>query len=448
MSAVLHSFENPPGRDRTSSRTTCDRIAPCLFSPDRVAFVDIETTGLSLHYDEITVVGATMGGHTLTWVKGDDPTSLISFLDEAQSWVTFNGLRFDAKFLKQEFPELQEPSNHLDLMYLCRSIGWSGGQKSIEKLLGIEVRDQAVDVDGAEVVLLWHRHLRGAPGALEKLVRYNRADIAAMGAILDAALNELHAQLDLFSSRSDFAPIAARCLSAGVPGDLADRRPSGFRIPTFSVLFEPGPAEGARVVGIDLTGSEKRATGWALLEGCSTSTSLISSTEEIIEMTLEARPDLVSIDSPLCLPLGRRTAFDDDPTRAKYGIMRSCERELKRRGINVYPCLLPSMQKLTVRGIEIAQALRAEGVDVIESYPGAAQDIIRVPRKGKDHSFLRAGLREFGLYGDIDHDGLSHDELDAITSALVGTFKLAGHFEELDNDGGLPMVIPRLPATW
>ena len=62
--------------------------------------------------------------------------------------------------------------------------------------------------------------------------------------------------------------------------------------------------------------------------------------------------------------------------------MRECERELKRRGVNVYPCLIPSMQKLTARGIRLARSLRERGIPVIESYPGAAQDIMRIPRKG------------------------------------------------------------------
>ena len=53
--------------------------------------------------------------------------------------------------------------------------------------------------------------------------------------------------------------------------------------------------------------------------------------------------------------------------------MRESERELKRRGVNVYPCLIRSMQRLTARGIRLAGTLRERGLPVIESYPGAAQ---------------------------------------------------------------------------
>jgi predicted nuclease with RNAse H fold len=42
---------------------------------------------------------------------------------------------------------------------------------------------------------------------------------------------------------------------------------------------------------------------------------------------------------------------------------------------------LPSMQGLTRRGMALAVRLRDLGVPVIESYPGAAQDIMGIPRK-------------------------------------------------------------------
>jgi predicted nuclease with RNAse H fold/dephospho-CoA kinase len=164
--------------------------------------------------------------------------------------------------------------------------------------------------------------------------------------------------------------------------------------------------------------------------------------DQIVEATVAARPDLVSIDSPLCLPAGRLTVDDSDPGRDRYGIMRQCERELKRRGVNVYPCLLPSMQKLTARGIRLAAILRKHGIPVIESYPGAAQDIMRIPRKGAGVEWLKMGLREFGVLGDLD--AATHDELDAVTSALVGMFHWNGMSEALGSQQEPPLIIPKL----
>ena len=47
---------------------------------------------------------------------------------------------------------------------------------------------------------------------------------------------------------------------------------------------------------------------------------------------------------------------------------------------------------------------------------------------------LKAGLREFGISGDYETQNVTHDELDAITSAVVGTFHLAGMSEALGTD--------------
>lgn len=172
-----------------------------------------------------------------------------------------------------------------------------------------------------------------------------------------------------------------------------------------------------KVVGIDLTGSEKRPSGMATLyDGGRVMTARCKTDKEIIGYVLTAQPTLVSIDSPLSLP--------EDPTK----IYRDCELELKRRGIGVYWCLLPSMEKLTRRGIALAQSLREQGFSVIESYPGAAQDILGIPRKSKGIQLLAEALAGYGIKGNL---AVSHDELDAITSAIVGQLYLSGEYEAL-----------------
>jgi predicted nuclease with RNAse H fold/dephospho-CoA kinase len=173
-------------------------------------------------------------------------------------------------------------------------------------------------------------------------------------------------------------------------------------------------------------------------------TAMLATDDEMVERIRVIRPTVVSIDSPLCLPYGRTSVSDDDPTRAEFGIMRICERELKRRGINVYPSLLPSMQGLTARGIRLASRIRALGIPVIESYPGAAQDIMGIPRKGTNQEFLKQGLVDFGVSGPYVATNVTHDELDAITSAIVGLFLMAGKFEALGGGSEDPLIVPKL----
>ena len=331
-------------------------------------------------------------------------------------------------------------------MYLCRRLGLKGGQKAIERELNIRLRDDLADVDGAAAVVLWHRYLRGDAAALRKLIRYNRADIAAMGAILDLAVPRLALHPDLFLEDTRFrdwsAPAGWQSLP---PAPSAVARPTGGAPPPrFESLFAATPASESRVVGIDLTGSEARGSGWCLLEGSRAEVAVLHTDEDILDKTMRARPDLVSIDSPLCLPRGRTSVEDSDPGRREFGIMRESERVLKRRGVNVYPCLIPSMQKLTARGIRLAETLRGQGVPVIESYPGAAQDIMRIPRKGAGPEWLKTGLRDFGVSGAYETGDVTHDELDAITAALVGTFHLAGMTEALGTEEEPPLIIPKL----
>ena len=434
-----------PGPLRAIPPKLQEQLALCASFPDRVLFLDIETTGLSHYYDEITIVGWTFGGAAKTLVKGQDPRPLVKDAARAKVLVTFNGIRFDTKFIAKELPDVALPDTHIDLMYLCRRVGLKGGQKAIEKELNIRVRHDLADVDGAAAVVLWHRYMRGDTAALQKLIRYNRADIAAMGAILDLTVPLFAFHPDLFLEETSFRDWSAPegWLDLNIPMSKSVGR-TGTPPPRFDDLFGGTAAEVARVVGIDLTGSEARGSGWCLLDGSRAETAVLFPDDAILDETIKARPHLVSIDSPLCLPRGRTSVDDSDPGRNEFGIMRESERELKRRGVNVYPCLIRSMQKLTARGIRLARIFRSQGIPVIESYPGAAQDIMRIPRKGAGPEWLKKGLRDFGVSGGYEQQDVTHDELDAITSALVGTFHLAGMTEALGTEEEPPLIIPRL----
>jgi predicted nuclease with RNAse H fold/dephospho-CoA kinase len=442
----MSDLQSPTLR-RSLPKDLQNKLAICHERPERVLFLDIETTGLSHFYDEITIVGWAIDGKSGTFIKGQDPSHLMLAASTSVAMVTFNGIRFDQRFLKQEFPDVHLPQIHIDLMYLCRRVGLTGGQKSIEDQLGVNVRENLEGVDGFAAVLLWHKYLRGDVKALRRLIAYNRADIAAMGSLMDHALLRLGYVHDLIGRAVKFVDWSNPKDRHKLPVGIRKADSSLTRAPTFRELFGGLQAERARVVGIDLTGSEARPTGWCLLDGSKAETETISTDDDLIQRTIDASPDLVSIDSPLCLPFGRQTVFDDDPTRDEFGIMRFCERELKRRGVNVYPSLLPSMQKLTARGIRLAGIFRSHGLPVIESYPGAAQDVMRIPRKGAGEEWLKLGLKNFGVRGKYATTKVTHDELDAITSALVGTFHLAELSEELGTPNEPPLIIPRLAVN-
>ena len=85
-------------------------------------FLDIETSGLSLYYDYITLVGMSNHNSQAFFVKDNNLDELGDHLSSYQILVTFNGTNFDVPFLKKEFPRLPLPSVHLDLRYLLRSV--------------------------------------------------------------------------------------------------------------------------------------------------------------------------------------------------------------------------------------------------------------------------------------------------------------------------------------
>ncbi len=418
-----------------------------LANPEQVLFLDIETTGLSRFYDYITVIGYQIDGRYHAFVRGDDDSHLRSALENATTLVTFNGTLFDIPFLKKEFGGLAFPPRHIDLRFAARRVGLSGGQKAIERALHLATRSGIEDLDGASAVLLWHQYLRGDLAALRALIEYNMADVQGMCGILDH-VHAKYESADLLFGRSLFATgLIDRGGNADVGAVLPTPARLGITPPSFDGLFRGTAAFDSVVVGIDLTGSEGKPSGFCTLQGKHAHTAMIGTDDDLVAAVIQANPTLVSIDSPLSLPKGRLVVTDDDPGRQTYGILRQSERTLKRRGINVYPCLLPSMQKLTARGIALADRLRKLGYPVIESYPGAAQDIICIPRKGAGEHFLKLGLSEFGLQGPFATEPVKHDELDAITSALVGSFFLAGKFEALSGPEEGDLIIPDLNSA-
>lgn len=427
------------------------RIA--LSFPYKTLFLDIETTGLSKYYDTITLVGWCMGKEYGVYIQGDSDEPLRQVLEKASIIVTFNGSLFDIPFLRQKMPELKIPQCHVDLRFLSKRVGLSGGQKVIEAELGIKRKKSVANVIGETAPLLWYKYCWGDQKALKQLISYNHADIEGMKIIFDEAVKRLLRKNQIPTSINRSLPQFSKKKSkikwaneSPVNDGIKLRPYEGNTGPLIYLSDLEIISQGGdfRVVGIDLTGSEKRASGWCLLENEKAETRCISTDDEIINETIKCKPDVISIDSPLSIPFGRKSVHDDDPGRDTYGIMRKCERTLKKRGVNVYPSLIPSMQKLTARGIRLANHFRALGIPVIESYPGAAQDIMGIPRKRASLEYLSRGLELFGIKGNFIKTPVNHDELDAITSAIVGLFFWSGKYEALGNEDEDYLIIPDL----
>ena len=443
-------------------------------------FLDIETSGLSLYYDYITLVGMSNHDSQAFFVKDNNLDELSDHLSSCQLLVTFNGTNFDVPFLKRDFPGLPLPSVHLDLRYLLRSVGMPGPLKVVEKRLGIERPDSLGEMDGRGAVVLWRRFLNGDDNALETLLQYNAHDTANLAYLLDyccqfkaeniaSKMQKATYQLRIgeipripqFTSN---IPVAQNQVLPQVKVRSVSKEI--FRIQTanqeVSINREAIHRPDIKIdnllrqlqtlghtplsVGIDLSGSEKRPTGVCVLRGQEAYLDILHSDEQLLSLIKEVRPSVISIDSPLSLPKGRCCSKDTCECR-RLGIMRECERTLKKRGINVYPCLIPSMQGLTTRGIALAKTAEELGFNVIESYPGAAQDIMGLPRKKADLAGLQIDLMNMGIEPIANQSVVSHHEIDALTSALVGYFYLVGQYEALGNEDEGYLIIPSFPEN-
>jgi uncharacterized protein len=162
---------------------------------DLTAFVDIETTALTPQEGIVTVVGVHGGGATRAFVAYDDLEELPAYLQKFRLIVTFNGLLFDLPFLEARFPYIRFPSTHIDLRFLLRRLGITGGLKRIEQELGLGDRSGVEGIAGIDAVRLWEEARRGTPGSLTKLVEYNRADAVNLEPLLDFAVRELARRL-------------------------------------------------------------------------------------------------------------------------------------------------------------------------------------------------------------------------------------------------------------
>lgn len=417
--------------------------------PSDVMFLDIETTGLSTVYHYVTCAGWMLNGAYGYWLQGTDPKSFLSAFRAAKMIVTFNGTMFDCKFLDNMFhvDEFSQKMN-LDLMFLCRRFGLKGGQKEIERHIGFSRPESLKETDGKEAIALWYSFLFGKRASLKRLIEYNFYDILGMTYILDwVFFKRIYGQEfpklgnphpffsgNITLKRSVSLPSSAACadIRAFVKHNISD----------FSrdLLRSSNPY---RIVGIDLAGKTSSRTGLCLLKGTSAQTKVAHTDEDIVQFIQETQPDLISIDAPLSLPKGRTSVYDDDPERERAGILRHCERELKRRNVNSYPALIRSMQELTKRGIHLAEHFRKSGYPVIECFPGAAQDVVQLPRKRTDESLLKQGLSKFGVRGGFRRHPVCHDELDAITASLVGQFFISGYYEPLGIPEENDMIIPQ-----
>jgi uncharacterized protein YprB with RNaseH-like and TPR domain len=146
------------------------------------AYLDIETTGLSRHYADITVIGIALEKsrkcHLVQLIEEDlYEKKLLDSLEGVDEIYTYNGSRFDLPFIKAGLGvDLNRCFKHTDLMYDCWKHNLKGGLKVVEKLL--EIKRKLTNVDGYMAVQLWSDYINNNnKNALRTLLDYNQEDV-------------------------------------------------------------------------------------------------------------------------------------------------------------------------------------------------------------------------------------------------------------------------------
>ena len=155
---------------------------------DSMAYLDIETTGLDTWDHTITTISLYDGNNLFHYVQGKNLGDFENDIERYKVLVTYNGKCFDIPFIQWYFRTTLDHV-HIDLRYVLRSLGYSGGLKGCERQLGID-RGELEGVDGFFAVLLWNEfHRTGNEKALETLLAYNMEDTVNLEQLMVMAYN-------------------------------------------------------------------------------------------------------------------------------------------------------------------------------------------------------------------------------------------------------------------
>jgi hypothetical protein len=146
------------------------------------AYLNIETTGLSLYSAEITVVGLylTNGNQDMiVQLVGEDITknNVVEVLAGVRTIFKYNGNRYDLPFIRKLLGvDLNTISYHHDLIYDCWKYRLLGGLKAVELQAGIYRYLQSAT--GFNIMRSWQLYLQeGDLEALTLFLGYNKEDL-------------------------------------------------------------------------------------------------------------------------------------------------------------------------------------------------------------------------------------------------------------------------------
>ncbi len=152
---------------------------------DRIAYLDIETTGLE---GEITTIALYDGISVYTYVQGQNLEQFKDDIYKCDVICTYNGKCFDVPVIESDLG-IKLNQVHIDLRYVLKSVGFSGGLKGCERKAGID-REGLTGLEGYHAPILWQEFKdKKDEKALETLLAYNCQDTVNLETLMVMAYN-------------------------------------------------------------------------------------------------------------------------------------------------------------------------------------------------------------------------------------------------------------------
>jgi uncharacterized protein len=156
---------------------------------DSVAYIDIETNGAAGAKECITTISMFDGLSTKYYIRNQNLDDFKHDVEHYRLLVTYNGKCFDIPVIQKHLG-IRLDQAHIDLRYVLSSLGYKGGLKGCEKMMGLD-RGGLTDVNGYFAVLLWREYRKCHNlRALETLLAYNILDAANLEYLMVRAFNE------------------------------------------------------------------------------------------------------------------------------------------------------------------------------------------------------------------------------------------------------------------
>lgn len=206
-------------------------------------------------------------------------------------------------------------------------------------------------------------------------------------------------------------------------------------------------------LGIDLTGSGRKPSGYALLDADDgvLDVGFAGDDADILRLVERRTPRYVALDAPFGLPRGLCCLEESCSCAPESGLPgRACEQELASRyGIACFWTTKRTIIKSMVyRAIGLRSALEERGAEVLETYPYAIKVRLfgrRMPRKSTREGVAYLRRRLLALLPSLAPwvETLGHDLCDAVVAAYAAALHHRGDTVTLGDATEGAMVIPR-----